>query len=195
MTDLPNNKALQKELLNVLTKECGRVGSAISELDQSSQRIFPIAAAVLSLVGSYGIKEEISEVVMALPYLLMTVSFYSVHTYTEVVTLGGYRRHLEEQINLQLGTALLNWESTLAPRRHWSIAQLFLYVLYGGFLLGACVSGTWQALTAYGCGIAIIEGATLAVLAVGLVWALKRMSASFNEAYGETKTSGLRSGA
>ncbi len=124
----------QIDELSILYKECESTGNKIMSLIVSSDRYLSMGFAVIVAAMAYGMKEDQKDILLILPYAILTVMFYSVHIITETMALGGYRCFLEEQINLKLGKNIVIWESGIARRRHTTDAPIFINVIYTVFL-------------------------------------------------------------
>lgn len=175
--------------LNLLTKESEHVATTIRQLEQSGQRIIALAVTVLGLGLMYGVKEGVAEILLVLPLVLFGIASYAVHTYTEVVALGGYRRYLEEMLNSIAGAPSLRWESAISHQRHGTAAQFFLYSVYILIIIISVAVSLHTAVKLHGVWLAVPLGIVALVYGAGLLVSVRAMFKAFDRAY-EAATAG-----
>jgi len=121
--------------IDLLFKECDSVGQGIRNLSLLAEKISALGFAVIAAGLAYGIKENINEILLFLPFAFFGVMLYGIHILTEGMSLGCYKRHLEEKINITFGEHLLLWELFIAKERHGAFARFFLCIVYLFFLV------------------------------------------------------------
>lgn len=122
------------------------VSEDITELELGNERILGIGVTIISFGFTLGLKESISEIFLILPLLIFCLLFYSLYKYTTIMTLGGYKKFLEAEINNETGEAVLLWEQ-LRNVRDQNLGQIsinVLYSIYAVILLGICTSSVWK---------------------------------------------------
>ena len=177
---MDNREELRIELL---IKECERVGQVISSMTPTVEKIIGLGCTVIATGLIFGIKEKIDEILLFLPVAVFGVFFYGIRTATETRSLGGYKRHLEEKINTILGQNILFWESLMAPNMHGSFAMKLLYFIYAFFLVlivFISLSTAWKYYTrsTFWCMVII-----LLLLFIGLIISLHKLYKTFDRTY------------
>lgn len=179
----------EKHKNDVLFREYESVGQVIYTLFLTSEKIIALGFTVIAAGLTYGLKEEINEILLFLPVAVFGVLFYGVHLFTELMSLGGYKRHLEEKINVSVGENVVLWQLFIAKGRHKAFGKIFLYIIYLIFLgltIFISLSTAWQHYTksTFGCSVVIIL-----FLGYGLIISLYKMNRAFEETYQIAKKS------
>jgi hypothetical protein len=168
--------------LDLLYKECESVGSKITTLFVAGEKYLSMAFAIIVAGMAYGIKEHQHDILLLVPFAIMTVMFYAIHMFTEVNALGGYKYYLEEQINIILNKNVLLWECKIAKSRH-AAAPIFLYLIYIVFLIIAVVNSLSLAWTFYTtCTFWSVLISHILLLS-GLIIEIYRMNSTFTNTY------------
>lgn len=129
-----DEKEKEKARLDLLMKEADTTGQGIRTILLTSERIIALGLTISGAGLAYGIKEKIHDVLLFLPVAVIGVFIYGTALFTELMSLGGYKKHLEEKINHLLGQNILLWESSIAHRRHIAFVKFALYITYTLFL-------------------------------------------------------------
>jgi len=125
----------EKLKIELLIKECESTGQAIRTMLLTNEKVMALGFTIISTGLVYGIKEKVSEILLFLPLAVFAVLFYGIRITAEIMSLGGYKRYLEENINSILRENVLLWESFIAPKMHRSFVLLLLYIVYTFFIL------------------------------------------------------------
>lgn len=169
--------------INLLIKECDSVGQGTRTLFLSSERVIALGFTIIAAGLTFGIKEKILEILLFLPIAVFGVLLYGIHISTELMSLGGYKCHLEEKINITLGENVLLWELFIAKERHGAFGGTFLYLIYALFLGLAVFISLSTALQHYTkstfWGIVIV----ILFLTVALIISLYKMNKAFDRTY------------
>jgi hypothetical protein len=82
-------KMEKKEELKIglLFKECDSVGQGIRNLSLLAEKISALGFAVIAAGLAYGIKENINEILLFLPFAFFGVLLYGIHVLTEGMSL------------------------------------------------------------------------------------------------------------
>lgn len=169
--------------INLLIKECDSVGQGIRTLLLSSEKIIALGFTIIAAGLTFGLKEKINEILLFLPFAVFGVLLYGIYIFTELMSLGGYKCHLEEKINKTLGENVLLWELFIAKGRHRAFVKYFLYLIYVLFLgltVFISLSTAWQHYTKSTFGGIVIG---ILFLTVGLIIALNKMNKVFDRTY------------
>ncbi|MGD0627271.1 MAG: hypothetical protein ABSB32_21530, partial [Thermodesulfobacteriota bacterium] len=95
-----------------------------------NEKIVGFGLTVLGAGLIYGIKEKVVEILLPLPVGVFGLIFYSVFITTDIMSLGGYRRYLEERINTILGENVLMGEKRAEKFIHRNFSLIWLYIIY-----------------------------------------------------------------
>jgi hypothetical protein len=170
--------------INLLIKECDSVGQGIRTLFLSTEKFIGFGFTIIAAGLAYGIKEKINEILLVLPFALIGALLYVIDVSTEINSLGGYKCHLEETINMALGKNVLLWELFIAKERHRPVVRLFLYLVYSlflGFTIFISLSTAWRCYTTKSIFFCILI--TILLLTAGLIISLHKMNVAFNRTY------------
>ena len=169
--------------INLLIKECDTIGQGIRTLILAGERVVALGFAVIAAGLTFGIKEKIDEILLFLPFAVFGVLLYGIHIFTEVMSLGGYKRNLEEKINVILGENLLLWELFLAKERHGAFGKTILNLVYAFFLvltIFISLSTAWRNYTKGTFGGLVIG---ILFLTICLVISMYKMDKAFHRTY------------
>ena len=130
--------AMEEE--DYLIKECEIISNRILSVWLNSVRIIVIGITLLiGLLGlayrGIGLESNgtMKEVLVLLPIGFFFLLYYAIYLFTEVNSLGGYKKFLEEKLNERAGTDIFLWESKVSPMMKKCTSTILLFV-YIGFL-------------------------------------------------------------
>lgn len=169
--------------LTLLYKECETTGNKIMSLIVSGDRYLSMGFAVIVAGMAYGIKEDQKDILLILPYAILTVMFYSLQIVKESMALGGYKCFLEEQINFKLGKNMVLWECAIARRRHTTDAPIFINVIYIVFLIVTIINSlaiAWKCYTNATFWLLVVG---YSILIPGLIIEVRRLNKAFDNTY------------
>lgn len=169
--------------INLLIKECDSVGQGIRTLFLSSEKLIALEFTIIAAGLTIGIKEKINEILLFLPIAAFGVLLYGIHIYTELLSLGGYKRYLEEKINITLGENVLLWESLITKTRHFDFVTNILWIIYTFFLVLIILIGLSTALQYYTKGTFWAMVIVVLFFTVSLIISLYRMTKIFDKTY------------
>jgi hypothetical protein len=104
-------------ILNTLMSEHKRICDDIRLIEAASDKILGFGLTILGIGLTYGIEKQMTEFVIFLPIALLGVFTYAARRADMVFWLGGYKRAIEEKLNMQVGTTVLHWERLMTVRR------------------------------------------------------------------------------
>lgn len=133
--------------IDLLIKEYESIGQGIRTLFITNEKIIGLGFTIIATGLTFGIKEEINEILLFLPVAIFGMMLYGVHIFTELMSMSGYRRCLEEKINVLLEDNILHWESSVVQKKHRTFGNYLLYIVYFLFLVLAIfvsLSTAWQ---------------------------------------------------
>jgi len=173
----------EKLEIEILVKECDSVGQEIRTLFRTSEKIIALGIGIIAAGLTLGLTEGINEILLFLPVAVLGVFFYAVLINTELMSLGGYKRYLEERINIIFRENILLWESFIAKGKRrlliWRLLH-FIYLLFFGLTIFISLHTAWQH---YGrkvfWGIVIL----LSVLFIGLILSFIEKEKTFDKTY------------
>lgn len=173
----------QELKLQLLAEECRTCGESIRTLFLATEKVIGLGLAIMAAGMAYGLKEGIHEILVLLPVGIFGVLLYGIYISTEILSLGGYRRYLEEGINAAFGEAIFYWESGIAEKRHSDFVRYALHFVYLLFLAVTIYVSCRTAWRQYGsevfCALVIVILALLIVLIISFV----NMNKSFDKTY------------
>ena len=171
-----------------LAKLADGTGSAIGSLMVQSSRLMAIGIAVALGVLGTAIKTNAYDLLILLPILIYAMFFHYINLHTSILELGGYKRHVEEELNRRLGEKIFMWETELVPRRHKNVANQFIA---GIFLLVLAVSVVLAIFFAsqhkYPWVIYVVLPCYV-VLTAGLVFSAKNMKKAHEKTYQDARS-------
>jgi hypothetical protein len=186
-----DEKEKEKARLDLLMKEADTTGQGIRTILLTSERIIALGLTISGAGLAYGIKEKIYDVLLFLPVAVIGVFIYGTALFTELMSLGGYKKHLEEKINRLLGQNILLWESSIAHKRHSAFVKVALYIIYSLFLALTIYVSLSTALKYYVMatvwGLIILDLIMLIFLGITLI----KMVKTFDETYLHAKSQWL----
>jgi len=169
--------------IEILMKEYECVGQKIEALFLTSERIIGLGIVVIVAMLTFGLERKINSILLFLPVAFLGVLLYGVHVFTELTSLGGYKRYLEERINTIFEENLLFWESIIAKKRHYAFVTYFLHFLYAFFLVLTVSLSLHTAWQHYGNKVFWFIITFLLGLSIGLIISLVKMYKAFDETY------------
>lgn len=179
-------KGVQKDdLLAVLLREAEGTAAAIRSLFLFSERVIALGLSLLALGASVGVAQDAQEVLVALPFGVISLAGYGlVHLGTELLMLGGYRRYLEESINDLVGGDALTWESKVVPKLR-RLPNPDGLILLWTVVTGIVATGIlgFQAAAGLGAGTVLLLSGVLTVSAGLIVFGIIRMRSASDRAY------------
>lgn len=173
----------EKEKIDILLKVYEITGHEIQTRAGTNQRILGLGLTVLGAGFIYGVKEGVKEILLLVPVGLFGVMFHSIFLTTGIMTLGGYRRYLEEKINTILGEHNLIWEKMARKllHRHFSLAISYLiWTLALVLAIYVSLQNAWQFFGIQACLALLIVHASLLV---ALIFSIVKLSRAFDKAY------------
>jgi SAM-dependent methyltransferase len=139
MNDTADDNKLKK--IDVLLKEHEIVCTQIREMVSYSDRILGVGVTILGAVFLYGIKEKVNEITIATPFALTFLLLFCSSVFSAILTLGGYRRYLEDAFESQFGEQILRWEYITPRTLHSSFATTNMFIASFALLLASMFIG------------------------------------------------------
>jgi hypothetical protein len=112
--------------LEVLTGEAARAGDQIKDILLATERAIALGIAVLAVGVNVAVANHYTEFLLVAPLLANVLFAYTAFMNSELLSLGGYKAAIEEEVNRSLGRSTLVWESQIASRRHHSLPAVVL---------------------------------------------------------------------
>lgn len=125
MTDFDDNK-----ILSVLLSEYQRTCGEIKSIESNNEKIVGFGLTIISAAFVSGLSQDISEVHFIIPPAVVGVLLYGMMTYCNVFSLAGYKRYLEDEINLIMERNILVWEQLVIEREKWNASRIGLMIVY-----------------------------------------------------------------
>jgi hypothetical protein len=127
--------------LSIIEGELNRISSTMTGIILGWDRIFAIGALVFGGGLSIGLAERRHIILVLLPLPICLLNVFGNLLLMELSGKGGYRRFLEEKVNLIVKRNLLAWEPWLTSRimQRSFTGAVFLPFLYSSFLVGAWI--------------------------------------------------------
>lgn len=124
--------------LDVLLKEHSITCSQIHQMVNYSDKMVSISVGGIGLAFLYGVKESSSVAIAALPFITLGLMSYFCSVFYSIAVLGGYRKYLEERINLQMEEATICWEKVTSRLLHNSLPAIGIASILGFLYLTLC---------------------------------------------------------
>jgi hypothetical protein len=122
MTSINVGEPLGKLRSDLLIKDYEITCAQIRDMVSYSDRMFGVGVTLVAAGFSYGVKEKLAEVIIAVSFLNIALLVFASSLYTGIFALGGYRRRIEEELNGILGgDSVLRWESVVPAAVHRSL--------------------------------------------------------------------------
>jgi cobalamin biosynthesis protein CobD/CbiB len=109
--------------------------------------------------------------------------FHYINLHTSIRELGGYKRHVEEELNRRLGEKIFMWETELVPRRHKNVANQFIAGIFLLVLAVSVVLAIFFAIQHKFPWVVYVVLLSCAVLTVGLAFSAKNMKRAHEKTY------------
>lgn len=169
--------------VDVLLKEHEAICSQIREMVSYSDRIFGLGVTILGAVFVYGIKESAHAITMATPFAVSMLLLFCLSIYSAILSLGGYRRYLEDKLSRAIGETLLTWEIVTTKLLHNSFSVAALSAGSVSLLLASMYLGLHIAATELGADGSRLLVAAYAVCLLLLGGSFLKLRRSHSEAF------------
>jgi len=116
--------------LELLSSHYEGCRAEIISLMQANERLLNLSILVLGGVYAYGIAQNITQLVALAPVAIAIVMLQGLQRYQLVHHLGGYKKYLEEAINIKIGRKAVFWEELCSALYHKSWYNNCLRILY-----------------------------------------------------------------
>jgi hypothetical protein len=171
----------------ILVKEYEIIGQATRTLFLSSEKAIALGFTILGTGFIIGIKEKIEYMLLFLPFAVFGVLLYDINIATELGTMGGYKRYLEERINSELKERILLWELFLSEERHKSLAKKLsfpIYLIFTGLTVYFSLATAWESCPKwfFWCLVCVFLG-----FALGLISSVHKSYKAFAHTYEKCK--------
>ena len=174
---------MEKIKIDILLMEYDNIWKRIDNCSKLTEKVIGIGIAIISAGLVWGIKENNYFVIVSLPIAFIGVLFYGIDTATETISLGGYKKYLEEILNEILGKDFLCWETAIAMHRHFGLDRTNLYSIYGIFLFTIITISLITAFRHYPLYIFILISIIIFILLIFLFISLLEKHRIFNKSY------------
>lgn len=172
------------QALATLTMEYQRVCEEIRSIENQNDKIVGVGLTIIGAGVLYGLSQNLNEVFIALPFMLIAVLFWAVLQYHNLLRFGGYKRALEEEINRVLGRPVLVWELLLADdQRRLHVTNAPLITLYYVFLVAVSSYSEYRVFPAFGSAVGFIEGGSILGCLLILIFSVRRALRAFERAH------------
>ena len=133
---MKNNLVLsdnEKELYacDVLLKEHEAICGQIKEIVSYSDKMLALFITITGSVVIYGIKEKLGIIIVIASFVVMILMLFVLTMNSAIMTLGGYRLYLEEQLNTTLNKQYIHWERVVSWNYHTSVSIISFKILAG----------------------------------------------------------------
>lgn len=169
--------------VDVLLKEHEIICTQIREMVSYSDRIFGFGVTILGAVFLYGIKETAHAITIATPFAVTLLLLFCSSIYAAILSLGGYRRYLEDKLSSLLGERLLMWEHITPRILHNSFAVASLSAFSTALLFASMYLGWSMAESQFTDACQSYLGAGYAASFLILLGSFLKLRRSHSEAY------------
>ena len=120
--------------IDIMMREYENLSQFIRTLMQSTYVLIVISLTILFTGFGVAITEN-NILVFLIPFGIFASFFYGMYIYTTILSLGGYKKHLEEQINSLFPNRVLKWEYIARKHVHFSKSAIMIIILGFSFLV------------------------------------------------------------
>lgn len=170
--------------MEVLMKEYDQVSQGLRALILFSEKLLALGIAIMTIGLTYGLKEGFDDILLLQPVVISAVLLYAAHIYAELRAVAGYKKHLEERINGEIGENILLWEIVIARGRRRAIGQKLLYLIYLTLYLVTVHISLRIAWRKHSLGVFILISSIIIVLLIGVIVSWVEMYRALNSSYG-----------
>jgi len=124
---MPNDPADLR--LKVLLNEQNLLRNRISTTIENNNRYLVITFTMLTAFVSWGIKENIEEIFVFFPFLLLSILALANSMNFMSMTLGAFVIQIENKINSEIGEELLQWSNKCGQYVHNHKVLLIFYII------------------------------------------------------------------
>jgi len=131
--------------IQTLLKEYERASVDIRAIETMNDKVIGFGLTIIGAGFTFGIQHSILPVFFFLPLAFIGVFFYATLQYYNMFWLGGYKRALEERINLLSNYNVLCWEALVETRKERvNIINTSLVSIYFSLLFAATAYSLFQ---------------------------------------------------
>ena len=120
----------RKLKIDVILAEYQRACAEIRSIESNNEKVIGFGLTLISFGFVSGLSQDISEIYIILPPAIVGVLLYGMMTYSNVFSLAGYKRHLEDELNALMEARPLVWEQLVIERERWNAARVGLLIVY-----------------------------------------------------------------
>ena len=157
--------AAHNEEMSTLIGEHNRVCSEIRSIESANDKILNIGVSLITLGLLYGINSHIEGVYFLMPPAILSLFIYAILQYYFIAWFGGYKRNIEEMVNLRFKKNILTWEHVRQARTQMDrvfVAAFLMYSLIMVAIIAVCLHHIFES---YSRGVAwIYAGDILAMI-------------------------------
>jgi len=168
---------------SLLLKEYERLCVEVRLVEANIEKAIAFGLSIVTASFAVGVAQHVHEVFFVIPVAIGGVFFYATMLYTYIFSIGGYKRHVEDQLNEIAEEKILIWEELVSIRQRNNIIRpvlIAIYVLVGSILVALSVNNL---ITYYGVIVGILMLVTTLSLFVILLFALRSMTKTYDHTY------------
>lgn len=179
MTDNPALKQVE-----ILVKEYERASADIRSIEANNDKIVGFGLTLVGAGFTYGVIQSLVEVFFFLPVASIGVILYTTLQYHNILWIGGYKRAIEDKVNLIIGSDVMIWERVVSRHRtRVHVVNLSMTALYGTTIFAI----TWYSLyRIFSSHYGVLAWEYMWILLAFLILmglAIKEMSTAFDRSY------------
>lgn len=172
--------------LDVLLSEYHEISKRIHEIMLHQERLLNYSILIIGAVVIYGFTKELDALSVFFPLGIFAVYFYSLYYINQIHALGGYKKFLEEELNLIIekiddadSKKIFLWEKYARKYFHLDInnaAQALIYIIVLGIFVSLAfisAQGLFQ----------IIMCCFYVLLIILLIISISKSATKFNKTY------------
>jgi hypothetical protein len=178
--DVPSQAEFRQKAL-LTAYECAH--SEIIAMQKKADAVVTIGLALSTAALTFGVNQEIKDIFLFVPFAAFSLLLYMIFMYTIVLSLGGYKKYLEERINIEIGSSILSWEREVGSRIHNSIGAWILWCFLGVVPIIVTYYSIKQVLQVESGETVVVVVILLSLLSFGTAAALLRLALAFDSAY------------
>lgn len=171
----------------ILLQEYLRLCAEIRSIESSNEKIIGLGFTLIGLAATAGIAQEVAPLFFVLPVAMIGILAYAAVSYLCIFSMGGYKRHLENLLNVRAKERLLLWEQLVPERERLNWNGRLLWLIY--FLVAASifVVSVLQLSAEYGPWVGRVMAIGIVALLIIFLWGVRQMLKAFERAYARAK--------
>lgn len=187
----PKDKAKEPDSTfrnEALITEYKRICDDIRSFETQSDKILNLGVGVVSLSALVGVHYAVALIFFMIPVATSVVVLYTILTYCHIQSMGGYKRYIEDQINVIVTDKLLVWEAVVTEREKHNLVRNFLLTTYAIAVVGLMGASVYYVNKEYGRYPMYAILALIALFFVAIYISVRKLTKINDQTYANART-------